>query len=192
MAKVVPNPAVGLLSGKIGDLVFAKQKNGESVVRRSPVRKAGLRIGEVANQEAFADAVRYAKEVWANNPALRAKYNAVARSAGRQGFHLAKADFRVPPKIEDVDLSGVTGQVGDILRIVAVDNFEVVTVGVTICRLDGRQLESGLAVLAGDVWNYRLQKEIPAGQTVRVTVTATDHPGHRVTKVADRACGPQI
>jgi len=39
MANTTPNPAAGRLSGTIGDLVFARSKNGKVIVRRRPVRK---------------------------------------------------------------------------------------------------------------------------------------------------------
>ena len=112
MANLTSNPAVGKVSGTIGDLVFVQLKNGTVAVRHRPVRKTAKKLGEIVNQEGFVKAVAYAKEVWNDQPELRAKYNSAAREQGRQGFHLAKADYRLPPSIGDVDLSRYRGNPG--------------------------------------------------------------------------------
>ena len=152
MANITPNPAAGRLSGAIGDLVFARLKNGKVIVRQRPVRTTEKKAGEIANQEAFIRAVAYAKSVWNSQPELQAKYKAAAQQQGRQGFHLAKADFRLPPKIGDVDLSGYRGNPGDVIRVVATDDFEVKEVLLVLRRLSGDLIEQGAAVLeTGDL-----------------------------------------
>jgi hypothetical protein len=191
MANITPNPAAGRLSGAIGDLVFVRLKNGKVIVRRRPVRKTEKKAGEIANQEAFIRAVAYAKAVWDSQPELQAKYNAAAREQGRQGFHLAKADFRLPPKIGDVDLAGYRGSPGDVIRVVAIDDFEVKEVLLVLRRLNGELIEQGAAVLENGTWSYRTQTQVPAGETVTVEAIAVDYPGHTVSKRLDHACGPR-
>src|SRR3569832_1679825 len=98
MANTIPNPAAGQLSGAIGNLVFARLKNGKVIVRRRPVRKTEKKPAEITNQNSFIRAVAYAKSVWNSQPELQAKYEAAAKEQGRQGFHLPKADYRMPPR----------------------------------------------------------------------------------------------
>jgi hypothetical protein len=191
MAKIIPNPAAGELSGPIGDLVFVRYKPGKVIVRRRPVRASERTAPELANQQSFTASVAYAKNIWATRPDLRAKYEAAAREQGRQGFHLAKADFRHPPKVSDIDLSHYTGNPSETIRITAEDDFEVQTVGVAIRDLSGELIEQGAAVQEDGTWIYRSQARVPAGQTVVIETTAMDYPGHTASKRADHACGPR-
>ncbi len=191
MAFIHPNPATGELSGSLGDLVFAKQKSGKIIVRKRPVRKAAKRKGEIANQQGFTSAVAYAKKVWAEDPDLRARYNAAAAIQGRQGFHLAKADYLKPPEVREIDLAEYTGAPGEIIRINAVDNFEVKSVQVKIRHLDASAIEHGQAERENDRWVYEARSTVPAGKTVVIDVTATDYAGQTSTRQADHACGPR-
>jgi hypothetical protein len=191
MANITSNPAAGRLSGMIGDLVFALSKNGKVTVRRRPVRKTEKKAGEIANQEGFIRAVAYAKAVWNSQPELQAKYNAAAQPQGRQGFNLAKADFRLPPKIGDVDLSGYRGNPGDVIRVVATDDFEVKEVVLVLRYLNEELIEQGAAVLDNGTWSYRAQTQVPAGETITVEAIAVDYPGHTAGKRLDHACGPR-
>jgi hypothetical protein len=191
MANITPNPAAGQLSGTIGDLVFARLKNGKVIVRHRPVRTTEKQPGEIANQEEFVRAVAYAKAVWNSQPDLKAKYDAAARQQGRQGFHLAKADFHLPPKIGDVDLSAYRGNPGDVIRVVATDDFEVKEVLLVLRRLSGEWIEQGAAVLEDKTWSYRAQTQVTAGETIAVEAIAIDYPGHTANKRLDHACGPR-
>src|SRR5262249_28217657 len=159
--------------------------------RRRAVRKAGKKPGEIANQEGFIRAVAYAKAVWNNQPDLKAKYKAAARQQGRQGFHLAKADFRLPPSIGDIDLAGYRGNAGDSIEVVATDDFEVKEVLLVLRRLSGELIEQGAAVPDKGTWSYRTQTQVPAGETITVEAIAVDYPGHTGTKRLDHACGPR-
>jgi hypothetical protein len=191
MANIIPNPAAGSLSGTLGDLVFARLKNGKVIVRQRPVRKTEKKSGEIANQAGFIRAVAYAKAVWSNQPELQAKYEAAAREQGRQGFHLAKADFRLPPTIGEVDLAAYQGNPGDVIRVVATDDFEVKEVLLVLRHLNGELIEQGAAVRDRATWSYRAQTLVPAGETVMVEAIAIDYPGHIGNKRQDHACGPR-
>jgi hypothetical protein len=191
MAKLISNPAIGQLTGTMGDLVFARYKTGKIVVRHRPIRTGEKKPGEAANQQRFALAVVYAKGVWATQPDLQAKYKAVARERGHEGFHLAKADFRLPPKVEEIALGGYTGNPGEIIRLTATDDFEVKAVDVVVRDLTGALIEQGAAVQEHGNWAYRAQTQVPAGQTVMIEAMATDHPEHTGSKRVDHACGPR-
>jgi hypothetical protein len=191
MAKLIPNPAAGELSGSVGDLVFARYKTGVIVARKRPVRRTEKRSGEIANQQGFARAVEYASSVWKTQPDLQARYHAAAREQGRQGFNLAKADFRLPPKVQEIELELYTGNPGEVIRVIATDDFEVKAVGVVIRDLNGGLIEQGAAVQEDGAWVYRAQTQVPAGQTVVIEAAAADHPGHTGTKRVDHSCGPR-
>ena len=61
MAKLDPNNIIGVLHGKISDLVFARLKNGGIYVRRVPVREAAFTAREIANHELFRRATAYVR-----------------------------------------------------------------------------------------------------------------------------------
>jgi hypothetical protein len=180
------------MANTVGDLVFVRLKNGKVVVRHRPVRKKAKKPGEIANQEEFILAAAYAKAVWNSQPELQAKYEAAARQQGRHGFNLAKADFCLPPKIGDVDLSTYRGNPGDVIRVVATDDFEVKEVLLVLRRLSGELIEQGPAVADKGTWSYQAQTQVPAGETVTVEAIAVDYPGHAASKRLDHACGPRV
>lgn len=191
MAKLASHPVMGQLTGTIGNLTFVKHTAGEVIVRKRRVRNSNPTTAETARQQAFANAVAFAKDVWATQPNLRSRYNALARAKGRQGFHLAKADFLLPPKVHEIDASAYTGNPGQTIRIRAEDDFEVKSVVVSIRDLSGGMLETGAALWEGETWKYSAQTQVSAGQTVIIQATATDHPGHIGTRQVDHACGPR-
>ena len=59
MALLDPNTLVGILHGKLGNLVVARMKDGRIVVRRPPVRKARCTEGERVGQSRLAASNRY-------------------------------------------------------------------------------------------------------------------------------------
>lgn len=191
MPKVFVNPAVGEMSGTIGNLTYSRYKPGQVIVRKRGERKAPKQPGEIANQDEFRRAVRYAKTVWGEQPALKARYITAARLQGRQGFNLAKADYRRPPTVEEIDISQYIGHVGDLIAVTALDDFDVHSVRLTIRSLSGPVVEQGDALNINGRWIYRAQSEVPAGQTVVIEATATDYPNHSTMRQIDHACGPR-
>ena len=187
MGLVYQNPFGGEWKGKFGDMVFARHAPGVQIGRRRPTRKTPPTEAELLNRAAFRQAVIFANAVWKNNPELKAKYNAAARFG--RGFELAKSDYLVRPRIEDIDPSGYLGKAGGIVRISAVDVFELAAVSVKIRDLAGTTLEEGAALFDNGVWVYTAKTEVAAGQTVTLEVSAKDHPGHTATRKADHVCG---
>jgi len=91
-----------------------------------------------------------------------------------------------------VDLSGFRGNAGDIIRVVATDDFEVKEVLVVLRCLSGELIEQGAAVLDKGTWTYRVQTQMSAGETVILEAIAVDYPGHTTSKRLDHACGPPV
>ena len=122
-------------------------------------------------------------------PEAYAVYQTAARLKGKRACDLAKADCSHPPVINELDLSGYTGQPAEAIHIQAIDDFEVRSVRVTIAQLDGALLEDGAAVLdrTSGSWRYLTQVAVPAGQTLMVHITASDQAGNEVTKTFHHA-----
>src|ERR1019366_3669425 len=96
------------------------------------------------------------------------------------------------PVINDVDLSGYSGNAGELIRIEAVDDFGLTSVMLTIAELDGSLVEYGAAVLepSSSKWLYQAQVTVRFGQTLILHVTAVDHPANSVTKTVHHALIP--
>lgn len=183
VAKLHPNNIIGILHGKVGDLIFVRRKNGSIHVRRLPVRKADFTAGEVASQNDFRQAAAYVRRTKLE-PEQYAPYEAEGKITGKRACDLAHADFRCSPQIQDIDLSGYTGKAGELIDVEAVDNFEVAAVLLTIVGADGVLIEHGPALIqrAPAPWLYTTQATVPISQTVMIHVTAVDRPGNSVIK----------
>ena len=101
MAMLDPNTVIGILQGKIGDLVFVRTKDGRVIVRHRPVRKARFTVGELAGQSLLAQANVYARRI-RQEPDQYALYQRAAGLNGKRACDLVKADFYHSPVINDV------------------------------------------------------------------------------------------
>jgi hypothetical protein len=131
MAMLDPNTVIGILQGKIGDLVFVRAKTGKVIVRHWPVRRTHSTAGELAGQSLLAQANVYVRRI-RQEPDQYALYQRAGSLNGKRACDLAKADFYHPPVINDVDLSGCAGNTWEIIRVEAVDDFGLTTVMLTI------------------------------------------------------------
>jgi hypothetical protein len=191
MAMLDPNTVIGILQGKIGDLVFVRTKDGKVIVRHRPVRKAQFTAGELAGQSLLAQANVYVRRI-RQEPDEYALYQRAATLNGKRACDLAKADFYHPPVINDVDLSSYGGNAGQVIRVEAIDDFGLTTVMLTIAELDGSLVEHGAAILepSSSKWVYQAQVSVLSGRTLIVHVTAADHAGNSVTKTVHHALIP--
>ena len=188
MAKLDPNTVIGMLQGKLGNLVFSRLRSGVIAVRRKPVRQTPATPNELANQSRFEAAARYVTCVRLD-PIRYAPYQAAGKLLGRRACDLANADFRHPPEVREIDPGGLAGHAGDSLAIEATDDFEVARVAVVISTLDGAILEQGDAVpdAASGRWRYVVRQDLSGGQTVLVRITAYDRPGNVAVKAVHYA-----
>jgi len=81
-----------------------------------------------------------------------------------------------------VDVLAYHGQVGDLISIMARDDFGVASVHVSITDSDNGNalIESGNAVetaVGSGHWVYTATAAVPAGTELKVNVVATDRPG---------------
>ena len=184
MADVKLNPAFESIRGKVGNLVF-KTFEGREIVARMP--DFGDRVftdAQKAVQEEFRKAARYGETVMADDVA-RKLYEKAAESRKQPLFSLIMQDFLNDPRVDEVDLSGYSGQSGEKIYVLASDDFEVAAVHVAISRESGEPIESGAAAkTAADPgrWMYTTTASAPPGTPVKIQVSVTDRPGHTVTR----------
>jgi hypothetical protein len=186
MAEVKLNPVLEQVHGKIGDLVFRKYQDRTILARKPEVHQPETEA-QIKAREKFSLAALYGKSVMAD-PEKKALYDAKAKDKGQPVFSLMVADFFNAPVVDEIDLSGYTGQIGGTIGIRAHDDFQLKGVEVVIRDTAGTVLEQGAAAngtLDGK-WTYTATATVPAGQTVAIEVTATDLPGHKGTLTQSR------
>ena len=179
MAKVTLNPILERVRGEFGDLVF-KHFGGDVVISHKPDR-SGLQPTEaqLQQQARFRQAVLYGQLVMAD-PQKKAIYSKAAKATGKPLFSLTVADFFNAPSVDEVDLSAYAGATGDTIAVRAHDDFEVMSVHVSITKSSGEAIESGEAVetpVNSGHWVYLATAAVPHGTAVRIAVSASDRPG---------------
>jgi hypothetical protein len=184
MGKTPVNTALGVVHGKIDDWVY-REVEGETVIARRPRRT--LREPTASQQDTrkrFREAAAYAKAVFAD-PIRKASYRTLAESRGvsnRRLFGFVVRDYTQPPVIDRIDVSKYARQPGNLIRVFAIDDAEVVSVKVQIKAQDGTVLEEDEAVMDGPYWRYEATTQIPPGSPVTVEAVATDRAANETTK----------
>lgn len=183
MAESKNNIVTHGLSGKVGDLLVFSQRNGKTIVSKVPKERTGeLSDKQEIQKLKFQRAVLYAKSVL-NDPVKMQMYEEMSDSSkGISTYNVAVADLLNAPKIQEIDLSAYSGNPGDTIRIIATDDFEVMSVTVTIENSDGSLVEEGNAVNNGAEWVYTATVTNPDLTGDKITITATDNPANLAEK----------
>jgi hypothetical protein len=191
MALLDPNTLIGIIQGKIGNLVFVRTKEGRVIVRHPPVRKGERTMAERANQTRVVLANAYVQNLRLH-PDQYAPYQLAAKLMGKRACDLAKADFTHPPVIHDVDVAAYSGKADELLQIQAIDNFEVANVTLRFTDINGVLIEQGTAVRDEQpgLWTFVTQAAVAAGGAVVIHVTALDRAGNSATKTLQHALLP--
>lgn len=179
MAKVKLNPILEQIQGQVGDLVFKRYGDGVVISRKPDLEGQVATEAQLAVRDRFREAALYGKMVMADAE-TKALYAEAAKAKGKPVFSLTVADFFNAPTVNEVDLSGYGGAVGDAIVIQATDDFDVAAVAVALTNAAGDVIEAGAAVETpadSGRWIYSAQTAVAAGTTVRIGVTATDRPG---------------
>lgn len=186
MAKTRLNPILEQVRGQVGDLVF-KRYQGETILSRKPdMEGVEPTEAQLAHRERFRQAALYGKMVLAD-PTTKTIYEQEAKDRGQPVFSLTLADFFNAPTVDQVDMSGYSGKVGDEIAVRASDDFQVMQVAVAVANANGQVIENGAATETppnSGRWVFTATQAVPTGTAVRVTVTATDRPGHTGAKEA--------
>ena len=93
MAKIKLDPMFAGISGTMGDFVFRRSRNGETIVSMRP-RKSNDEPSEAqrAQRERLKHAHAYARAAMAD-PALCALYEELAAKEGRSPYAMAHSDY---------------------------------------------------------------------------------------------------
>lgn len=171
------------LSGKVGYLIVFRNRNGKTIVASKPKeRKGELSEAQKEHQRNFQQAVIYAKSAL-NNPETKQAYKDAA-DTGESAYNVAIADFMNAPDIEQINLTGYSGRIGDTISIKVNDDFLVQEVSVTILNADGTEVERGLAQLSsgGLDWLYTATAVNESLEGDKIIIQASDMPGNITEK----------
>jgi hypothetical protein len=171
------NRAFRGMQGVLDDVVY-KRFEGRTIAVPKPDPFTGPpTAAQVAQRERWKEAASYARAVFAD-PVRKTVYVDAARAAGRQTvFAITLGDYMSAPKVTDIDLSAYAGAAGNVIKINAVDDFEVVAVSVTIRDAQGNVVEDGPAIRGDTRWIYTAQTPAPAGP-LTIEAQAFDRPGN--------------
>jgi hypothetical protein len=176
-------PSLRGLSGKMGDWVYRYSKDKEKTfIGEKPVRTKELSEAQLAHNERFSDASQYAVEVM-DDPVLREFYETVAEKKDMKVRNLAIADFFNVPSFKPLGLVNYKGRVGDTIVIRMVDEIGLVSMNVSIDRIDGTDIEKGQAVETSPrsgKWIYTATAPVAIGSDIFIEVVATDYAGKKV------------
>ena len=142
MAKVKLSPALAAISGKVGSMLF-REFFGKQVVGRPP--DFSKRIWS-DKQRAQIDSFGIRGHAWKKLPVeIQARYAARAKELHMPPCGLYQKTAAHAPEVQEVDLSGYTGQAGQAIRVAARDLVDLAEVRVIIREGNGAQLETGSA-----------------------------------------------
>lgn len=178
MAKVGDNIVTTGFSGKLGDLIVFRNRNGKTYVSKAPTSSGKASEAQLQHRKKFQKAVLYGKSIMAN-PEMKEAYESLAKD-GKTAYNVAVADFLNAPSIEEIDVSNYTGNIGDTIRVLPVDDFMVTEVSVTINNEDGSEVEHGLAVQddSNIYWVYTATANNESTAGDKITVIVSDLPGN--------------
>lgn len=171
------------LSGKVGDLIVFRNRNGKTYVASKPKERTGEpSVAQKEHHKFFQQAVIYAKSAL-TNPDTKQAYKDAA-DQGESAYNVAVADFMNAPDIEKIDLSKYTGKVGDTITITVTDDFMVQEVSVAILNANGTEVEHGLAqsLVGGLQWLYTTVAPNSSLEGDKIIISASDLPGHITEK----------
>ncbi len=175
MAKVRNNVVIRGLSGSFGDQMVIKiDKAGRTIVSNKPEfdENRVFTPAQQTQQERFREAITYARDA----KDLQV-YAEKAEGTPMTPANVAVADWFHAPEIKEINLSAWTGEAGQPIRILALDDVEVNKVSVVITDENDVVLEQGLAEAEdGGWWIYQTTMSVSGNP--KVLVAAEDLPGH--------------
>ena len=177
MAKIELNSAIRRIRGTIDNWVYRRNGDGVAIAKRPTASTTPPTAAQLAVREDFRAAAAYARSVKLD-PIQRPRYEAAARAKGMRAFAFAVADFLNEPKVLSIDLSAYHGALGQLIKVRAVDDFEVTGVNVAICDEEGGVIQQGAAVFTDGLWQYAATGGIAVGESVVIKAMATDRAGH--------------
>ena len=92
MVKVILQPGLKELRGKMGDWTYRRMYGKQTIMKTPDMSKVKWSDAQKASRERFAEAIHYAKRAMAD-PKARAHYEKLGKKAKRQPFRVAVSDF---------------------------------------------------------------------------------------------------
>ena len=178
MTKVRFHGPIAGFSGAMGEMVFAdtKEKNITVAYMKKHLPPSQAQLDNWAHWKDCAARARAALEI----PAMREFYERIATERDSKPYTVAFTDFLVEPSFKPLDLSGYKGEVGNLIKIRAVDDIGLAEVEVTLTAIDGTQLEKGKAIESGvgtGQWTYIASTPVSLGADIFIKVVGYDHAG---------------
>ena len=177
MARVHLNAAFAGFSGRSGELVYRRLRGSTIIAQRPEQSGRAPSPAQQRQRERFTQAAEYARQVL-SDPHQREIYEALAKERNRRVDKMLASDFLTPPVVSRIDVSKYQRLPGGVIRILATDDIEVVSVEVKIESTAGSLIEQGAATKIHGVWCYHSSATSPAAESLTITATATDRPGH--------------
>lgn len=181
MAKVELNSSLSQLHGKVDQWVY-RERDGKTQVFPYQKQEDSPTPAQSGNRQRFRAAHAYAKSVLAD-PLKSIRYRKLAAERGCPPNAILVGNFLTPPVVEHVDLSAYHGVAGDMIRVLAADAIEVVSVTVAVRDADAALLETGPATKDHDLWAYRCTTSPADPASTLIEITAQNRAGAKVTKV---------
>ena len=170
------------MHGKFGDQLIFRLRDGKSVTANKPKRNLNPPAAtQLETRDRFLLASIWAKSIL-KDPAQKSAYQANATKY-KTAYVVAMTDYLKPPRILEIDLKNYEGHTGNVIRVVAFDDFVVTGVTVKLEDPAGNVIEEG-ACLPGtseQYWLYTALFDVTPVTGVVVTATATDNPGNTGT-----------
>jgi len=176
MAKSLNNIVMHGASGKLGNqIVFRQGKGGQTIIAVKPAVTKNFNPTQLAHQEAFRQAIAYAKSA-----KDEIAYLTKAQGTTMSAFNAAVADWFNQPEVLEIDITNWTGAAGQTICVKAQDDTQVAKVHVQIADAQGNIYEEGDAIQADGLWwDYTTTTSVegdPSNATVKAT--AQDLPGN--------------
>jgi len=184
MAVVKKNIVTEGMSGKLDDKIVFRNVGERTIVSTKPTpSNREPSEAELGHQSRFRQAAIYAKAVIKTEELGEAYKLAAKTSKTKSPFNIAVADFLNVPEIQDVDISGYTGQADEAIIVKAFDDFLVKQVRVTIQKPDGVEVENGLAEQDefGD-WRFSTTASNDSVDGSKIIIEVMDHPGNKAIR----------
>ncbi len=181
MTKVINNPLLVGLSGRLGPTHYYREVHGQMQMCNMPSKRKRISDKQVDQSKLFRDASQYAKQE-TSDPAVKALYAKSIDSQRRSAYNVALSDYMNPPVIHYIRAAGYTGAIGSLITIKATDDFRVENVSVVIYSAKGKIIEKGEAARNKHkpfMWNYRTTVENRGVKGCRIEATAKDRPENK-------------
>jgi len=182
MAKIENNIVMRGARGTFGNqIVFRQTKGGQMIISAPPVARRTFNAAQQAHHEAFRNAIAYARSARTADI-----YLTKAQGTTLSAFNVAVADWLGKPQVLEIDITGWTGQSGQIIRVKATDDTQVTKVIIVIKDGNGAILMQDFADPSdGPWWNFMTTIAVSNPSAVTISATAYDLPGNTHVLLVD-------